>query len=165
MIFLLTRRPSPFAVLSLLLICTCAYLHQIFPTILDRNKQGYVRTGWLAGWSAPETAPRSSNSFQLSRPTWKVLCSAANRRPPYRSLMGIFWKAARIGERLSPYISLCCVFMAVSLPRPPPNPLLPLSRHCRRGFPPSLQLLPPAPAPARLLTPRLRSPSSSATKS
>ncbi|KAI0809474.1 hypothetical protein GGR55DRAFT_176474 [Xylaria sp. FL0064] len=28
-------------------------------------------------------------------------------------LMGIFWKAARIGERLSPYISLCCVFMAV----------------------------------------------------
>ncbi|KAI0601685.1 protein kish-A [Biscogniauxia sp. FL1348] len=25
----------------LLLICTCAYVHQIFPTILDRNKQGY----------------------------------------------------------------------------------------------------------------------------
>ncbi|KAI0100693.1 hypothetical protein F4776DRAFT_649374 [Hypoxylon sp. NC0597] len=54
----------------LLLICTCAYVHQIFPTILDRNKQG---------------------------------------------LMGIFWKAARIGERLSPYISLCCVFMAFSM--------------------------------------------------
>ncbi|KAI1805763.1 hypothetical protein F4811DRAFT_514280 [Daldinia bambusicola] len=53
----------------LLLICTCAYVHQIFPAILDRNKQGF---------------------------------------------MGIFWKAARIGERLSPYMSLCCVFMAVS---------------------------------------------------
>ncbi|KAI2617455.1 kish-A-like protein [Hypoxylon sp. NC1633] len=53
----------------LLGICTCAYVHQIFPTILDRNKQG---------------------------------------------LMGIFWKAARIGERLSPYISLCCVFMALT---------------------------------------------------
>ncbi|KAH7157031.1 hypothetical protein EDB81DRAFT_788679 [Dactylonectria macrodidyma] len=26
---------------------------------------------------------------------------------------GIFWKAARIGERLSPFISICCVFMAV----------------------------------------------------
>ncbi|KAK9468189.1 hypothetical protein V1512DRAFT_258943 [Lipomyces arxii] len=26
---------------------------------------------------------------------------------------GIFWKAARIGERLSPYVSLCCVVMAV----------------------------------------------------
>ncbi|KAI3330115.1 protein kish-A [Ustulina deusta] len=54
----------------LLLICTSAYVHNLFPTILDRNKQG---------------------------------------------LMGIFWKAARIGERLSPYISLCCVFMAVSM--------------------------------------------------
>ena len=27
--------------------------------------------------------------------------------------MGIFWKCARIGERLSPYISICCVLMAV----------------------------------------------------
>ncbi|OIW27970.1 DUF1242-domain-containing protein, partial [Coniochaeta ligniaria NRRL 30616] len=52
----------------LLLICTSAYVHQMFPAILDRNKNGF---------------------------------------------MGIFWKCARIGERLSPYISLCCVFMAV----------------------------------------------------
>ena len=28
---------------------------------------------------------------------------------------GIFWKCARIGERLSPYISLCCVFMAIRI--------------------------------------------------
>ncbi|KAK4108661.1 DUF1242-domain-containing protein [Canariomyces notabilis] len=54
----------------LLLICTCAYVHQIFPAILDRNKTG---------------------------------------------LTGIFWKCARIGERLSPYISLCCGFMAISI--------------------------------------------------
>ncbi|RKU43358.1 hypothetical protein DL546_005863 [Coniochaeta pulveracea] len=54
----------------LLLICTSAYVHQMFPTILDRNKTGF---------------------------------------------MGIFWKCARIGERLSPYISICCVLMAVSL--------------------------------------------------
>ncbi|OAQ73043.1 hypothetical protein VFPPC_15241 [Pochonia chlamydosporia 170] len=27
-------------------------------------------------------------------------------------VMGIFWKCARIGERLSPYISICCVLMA-----------------------------------------------------
>jgi len=26
----------------LLLVCTCAYLHQLFPAILDRNKTGYV---------------------------------------------------------------------------------------------------------------------------
>ncbi|EPE03781.1 transmembrane protein 167 precursor [Ophiostoma piceae UAMH 11346] len=32
-----------------------------------------------------------------------------------QGVMGIFWKSARIGERLSPYISLCCVFMAFSV--------------------------------------------------
>ena len=31
----------------------------------------------------------------------------------YRPL-GTFWRAARVGERLSPYVSLCCVAMAVS---------------------------------------------------
>ncbi|KAK4205805.1 hypothetical protein QBC40DRAFT_248972 [Triangularia verruculosa] len=30
-------------------------------------------------------------------------------------LMGVFWKSARIGERLSPYISLWCLFMAGSI--------------------------------------------------
>ena len=29
-------------------------------------------------------------------------------------MFGIFWKFARIGERLSPYVSICCVVMAVS---------------------------------------------------
>ncbi|KAL4946245.1 hypothetical protein BDV06DRAFT_218575 [Aspergillus oleicola] len=28
---------------------------------------------------------------------------------------GIFWKCARVGERLSPYVSICCVLMAVSI--------------------------------------------------
>jgi len=54
----------------LLLICTSAYAHQLFPGIMDRNKDG---------------------------------------------VFGVFWKCARIGERLSPYISLCCVAMAVTL--------------------------------------------------
>jgi hypothetical protein len=32
---------------------------------------------------------------------------------PYRTgVRGVFWKAARVGERLSPYVSLCCLFMA-----------------------------------------------------
>ncbi|RAL65391.1 hypothetical protein DID88_000959 [Monilinia fructigena] len=55
----------------LLLICTSAYAHQLFPSIMDRNKEG--------------------------------------------TFTGLFWKCARIGERLSPYISVCCVVMAVSL--------------------------------------------------
>ncbi|KAF2840678.1 DUF1242-domain-containing protein, partial [Patellaria atrata CBS 101060] len=29
-------------------------------------------------------------------------------------VFGIFWKFARVGERLSPYVSICCVLMAVS---------------------------------------------------
>ncbi len=55
------------------------------------------------------------------------------RRPRARKsrVMGIFWKCARIGERLSPYISICCVLMAVratspllsSSPAPSRNPL------------------------------------------
>jgi hypothetical protein len=28
-------------------------------------------------------------------------------------MLGIFWKFARIGERLSPYVSICCILMAV----------------------------------------------------
>lgn len=30
-------------------------------------------------------------------------------------VFGIFWKFARVGERLSPYVSLCCILMAASL--------------------------------------------------
>ncbi|KAJ2614918.1 hypothetical protein H4S08_001469, partial [Coemansia sp. RSA 1365] len=30
-------------------------------------------------------------------------------------VMGLFWKAARIGERLSPYVSLACFVMAFQL--------------------------------------------------
>ncbi|ORY20599.1 S-adenosylmethionine-dependent methyltransferase [Naematelia encephala] len=29
--------------------------------------------------------------------------------------MGVFFKCARIGERLSPYVSLACIIMAVSM--------------------------------------------------
>lgn len=32
----------------------------------------------------------------------------------YYSFFGMFWKFARIGERLSPYVSICCMIMAVS---------------------------------------------------
>ncbi|KAI3400026.1 hypothetical protein diail_4860, partial [Diaporthe ilicicola] len=60
----------------LLLICTCAYVHDMFPSVLDRKKDGP---------------------------------------------MGVFWKCARIGERLSPYISICCVGMAVSWNRKDPS--------------------------------------------
>ncbi|OCU02343.1 hypothetical protein XELAEV_18008106mg [Xenopus laevis] len=30
-------------------------------------------------------------------------------------VLGIFWKCARIGERKSPYVAVCCVVMAFSI--------------------------------------------------
>lgn len=33
-------------------------------------------------------------------------------------MFGIFWKCARVGERLSPYVSLGCAAMAVSADPP-----------------------------------------------
>nr|XP_026652368.1 protein kish-A [Zonotrichia albicollis] len=54
----------------LLLICTCAYIRSLAPSLLDKNKSG---------------------------------------------LLGIFWKCARIGERKSPYVAVCCVVMAFSI--------------------------------------------------
>jgi len=30
-------------------------------------------------------------------------------------ILGIFWKCARVGERLSPYVSIFCIAMACSL--------------------------------------------------
>lgn len=76
-----------FLLVVLLFICSCSYLHGVFPSWLDRNKTGYTlhifRTDVL-----------STNDM--------------------RSPLSTFWRAARIGERLSPYVSLCCVAMAVS---------------------------------------------------
>lgn len=30
-------------------------------------------------------------------------------------VLGLLWKMARIGERLSPYVSFCCVLMTISI--------------------------------------------------
>jgi len=53
----------------LLLICSCTYVRSVMPTLIDRNKQGFL---------------------------------------------GVFWMFARIGERLSPYVALACIAMAVT---------------------------------------------------
>lgn len=52
----------------LLLVCTSAYMHSLWPAILDKNKKG---------------------------------------------VLGVFWKAARIGERLSPYVSIACALVGL----------------------------------------------------
>jgi len=52
----------------LLLVCTCAYVRGLWPSLVDRNKTG---------------------------------------------LLGTFWKCARVGERLSPWVAAACLAMAV----------------------------------------------------
>ncbi|KAL5267147.1 hypothetical protein ACHWQZ_G004249 [Mnemiopsis leidyi] len=52
------------------MICTCTYIRQHMPSLLDKNKKG---------------------------------------------ILGVFWKSARIGERLSPFVGLWCVAMAFTV--------------------------------------------------
>ncbi|XP_075929125.1 protein kish-A-like [Petromyzon marinus] len=54
----------------LLLVCTCAYVRSLAPSLLDHHKTG---------------------------------------------LLGTFWKCARIGERKSPHVAVCCLLMALSI--------------------------------------------------
>lgn len=62
------------------------------PGIMDRNQHGYVLYSF-------------ADSF--------VISSETNNLALF-SFFGVFWKCARVGERLSPYVSICCVLMAVS---------------------------------------------------
>ena len=34
-------------------------------------------------------------------------------QPQTQGVSGLWWKAARVGERLSPYVAVCCVLMAL----------------------------------------------------
>ncbi|KAF9039176.1 hypothetical protein BJ165DRAFT_1496583 [Panaeolus papilionaceus] len=54
----------------LLFICTCTYVRAVAPSLVDRNKTGFL---------------------------------------------GLLFKSARIGERLSPYVGLACITMAVTM--------------------------------------------------
>ncbi|XP_026639545.1 protein kish-A isoform X1 [Microtus ochrogaster] len=72
----------------LLLICTCAYIRSLAPSLLDRNKTG---------------------DLSLCLPCLGGVTYLTVR------LLGIFWKCARIGERKSPYVAVCCIVMAFSI--------------------------------------------------
>ncbi|EIN04184.1 transmembrane protein 167A, partial [Punctularia strigosozonata HHB-11173 SS5] len=54
----------------ILTICTCTYIRAIAPSLIDKNKQGFL---------------------------------------------GLFFMSARIGERLSPYVAMACIAMAVTI--------------------------------------------------
>ncbi|OSX79875.1 hypothetical protein BU14_0070s0050 [Porphyra umbilicalis] len=52
-----------------------------------------------------------------------LICTCAYMRSLYPALLdrnrtgflGVFWKAARIGERLSPWVGAACLFMSISI--------------------------------------------------
>lgn len=70
------------------------------PGIMDRNQNGYV-LDWGCDWGIENRGSGSrARGYKLT--LLKI------------RMFGIFWKCARIGERLSPYVSICCVLMAVS---------------------------------------------------
>ena len=50
----------------------------------------------------------------LFSPSFLFLSPLASSDLVCYSFFGMFWKFARIGERLSPYVSICCMVMAVS---------------------------------------------------
>jgi hypothetical protein len=56
-----------------------------------------------------------------------LTASLALLTDPSTSFFGVFWKFARIGERLSPYVSLCCFVMAVW------NPIQQINRYQAHG--------------------------------
>lgn len=70
----------------LLIICTTTYLKVSYPTIYDSS---------------------------IVAPTEGEQTFGASKVVPRHGLLGIAWKASRIGERLSPYIGAFCIIMAV----------------------------------------------------
>mmetsp|Transcript_34341 Transcript_34341/g.79422 ORF Transcript_34341/g.79422 Transcript_34341/m.79422 type:complete len:103 (-) Transcript_34341:94-402(-) len=62
----------------LLLICSCAYIREMRPTIFDN-----------------------------------VVVPGEPIR--HTGIYGMLWKLSRIGERLSPYVSACCMVMALHI--------------------------------------------------
>lgn len=72
----------------------------MMPGIMDRNQNGYEPAS--SGLPCLPLLDRDGRICKLL-----TLYVA--------SILGIFWKCARVGERLSPYVSLCCIAMAVSI--------------------------------------------------
>lgn len=93
----------------LLLICTCAYARESRATIFDpsvpvvRHEDGC--------FLCDRDFPVLMNMFLSPKQAQQ------NGQPPpvlkREGILGFLWKLSRIGERLSPYVSVGCLVMAV----------------------------------------------------
>ncbi|MGH0179405.1 UNVERIFIED_CONTAM: hypothetical protein FKN15_019907 [Acipenser sinensis] len=107
----------------LLLICTCAYIRALAPSILDKNKSG----GSYSAGSRPGCAKQAGLRGLKGVPHW-LWCSRGLGRQNYfivlqRTLLARhpvsskadIWPLSSRGERKSPYVAICCVVMAFSI--------------------------------------------------
>lgn len=134
-----------FCIVLLLTVCTCTYIKVRFPSVLNsRVGFRFVLSsacGKLAGGERvangrcmaarvdcqrgeenerPLEARQETHRVRQDGPahTRPTRASPQSQSPVShgsRHCRGIWWKFARIGERLSPLISLACLGMAVSL--------------------------------------------------
>ena len=98
-----------FLTVLLLCICTATYVKMKMPTLLD-SRQGCVRAP--AGPRGGGGATSSEEGGALTRAPLGALTRSAG---PARRFRGMFWKMARIGERLSPWVSLGCFCMGFAV--------------------------------------------------
>ena len=118
--YLLYWKSWPFAMESMFLCTICCLLDKTkFKKILNqilKNIQKFqkpIRNTWV-NMSAIFHFQSLITVFLL------VICTCTYMRSLWPSLfdryktgvLGSFWKCARIGERLSPYVALCCLAMA-----------------------------------------------------
>ena len=101
----------------LLLICTCAYLRDLRPTIFDggqvRTEKKPLQTPSCLEWS--ENIQSWTTSIFLSAPLWKQTLQPGETRLKRTGVTGFLWKMSRIGERLSPYVGASCAIMAIHI--------------------------------------------------
>ena len=95
----------------LLLICTCAYLRDMRPTIFDG---GQVSLPFIRQRSY-RIEHQEFFSHALSLFVYWQTLQPGEMRLKRTGVTGFFWKLSRIGERLSPYVGLSCAVMAIHL--------------------------------------------------
>nr|XP_023472709.1 protein kish-A isoform X1 [Equus caballus] len=82
----------------LLLICTCAYIRSLAPSLLDRNKTGLLGIFWKCA-RIDKRYKFMNSATELNEEALKMTMT-----------LKIF-----IGERKSPYVAICCIVMAFSI--------------------------------------------------
>ena len=113
----------------LLLICTCAYLRDMRPTIFDGGQVSCLRACfalllWKDGSSAEGSKLKYAIMLKFLRKLYAhifthryaiVQIPKTGERLKRSGVTGFLWKMSRIGERLSPYVGVSCAIMAIHI--------------------------------------------------